>query len=485
MSETQMQEVLQQARALADRQQQPDDPELLPKVGLKDIPDDFVIPEGRSNRDSNLPMTWFGAGTNGLVYESLILPLPALEPRETDLFRLYCDFVTELGAGDRNYLQIQEWQAGVSGGVAAHGTIEGTVEDVERVLGFLRFSGSGLVRNQEKLAELIHKMFNHVRFDELDRLRELVAQSRAAREASVTGQGHTLASAAAASGLAPAASLAHRWDGLLGLRRIRDLDESFSDTEQLQEFATALESIHRKMLSVPLQFLAVAEGDNREDIESALAKRWNGANPPEGSLPLFQAEPVSGRVHEAWETNTQVNFCARAYPTVALAHQDAPALLVLGKFLHNGYLHRAVREQGGAYGSGATYDSASGVFRFFSYRDPRLAGTLDDFDNSLRWLQENNHDFRQLEEAILGVISAIDRPASPAGDAIRTHMANLAGRTPVQRRELRRSILDVGVEDLRRVASTWLKPEKESTAVVTNSGFLEQESQLDLEKRTL
>jgi len=61
----------------------------------------------------------------------------------------------------------------------------------------------------------------------------------------------------------------------------------------------------------------------------------------------------------------------------------AAALTVLGGVLRNGYLHRAIREQGGAYGGGATYDSDSAAFRFFSYRDPRLTETLADFDRSI------------------------------------------------------------------------------------------------------
>lgn len=67
---------------------------------------------------------------------------------------------------------------------------------------------------------------------------------------------------------------------------------------------------------------------------------------------------------ELWLANTQVNFCARAYPTVPEAHPDAAALTVLGGFLPGGFLHRAIREQGGAYGGGASQDSGIAAFRF-------------------------------------------------------------------------------------------------------------------------
>ena len=75
-----------------------------------------------------------------------------------------------------------------------------------------------------------------------------------------------------------------------------------------------------------------------------------------------------------------------AYPTVASGHPDAPILSVLGAYLRNGFLHRAIREQGGAYGGGASHDSNVGAFRFFSYRDPRTLDTFNDFDASIEWL---------------------------------------------------------------------------------------------------
>src|SRR5690625_6462959 len=54
------------------------------------------------------------------------------------------------------------------------------------------------------MSELIKATVEQVRFDELPRLRELIAQIRARREQSITGNGHSLAMAAASAGMAPA-----------------------------------------------------------------------------------------------------------------------------------------------------------------------------------------------------------------------------------------------------------------------------------------
>src|SRR5690606_21879389 len=176
------------------------------------------------------------------------------------------------------------------------------------------------------------------------------------------------------------------------------------------------------------------------------------------------------QVREAWITNTQVNFCAKAYPTVPSDHPDAAALTVLGGFLRNGYLHRVIREQGGAYGGGASQDNNIAAFRFYSYRDPRLNETLADFDGALNWLRDSEHDAQAVEEAILGVISSMDKPVSPAGEAKQTYQAELFGRTRAKRELFRNRVLQVKLVDLQRVANDYLVPEKASIAVVTHTG---------------
>ena len=174
------------------------------------------------------------------------------------------------------------------------------------------------------------------------------------------------------------------------------------------------------------------------------------------------------------------NFCAKSYPTVPMSHPDAAPLVVLGGFLRNGFLHTAIREQGGAYGGGASQDSNSGCFRFYSYRDPRLAETLDDFDASLAWLQDTQHNKQKVEEAILGAISSMDKSESPAGRAKRCFHSDLHGRTPEQRQKFRENTLSTTIDDLQRVAKEYLTPEKANTAVVTGSSQKETVSALEL-----
>ena len=481
MDEAQTEQVIAQAAALQQRQEQADDPEQLPKVGLEDIPAELAIAEGENDTIGTMPASWYACGTNGIVYQQVVVDLPELDAELAQLLPLFTDILTEVGSGGRDYLASQTIQSAVTGGVGASVSLRGAVDDVQQCRGSFTLSGKALVRNQAALADLMQETFESARFDELPRIRELVAQERMYREQRVTSAGHSLAMVAASAGLSPSAAQQHSWSGLSGIKQLKALDDSLDDSEALSAFAAKLERLRDTLLQAPRQMLLIGEAEQREGITSHLQQRWQGHS-VDASSGLYLPAAASGQLQQGWATSTQVNFCAKAYPGVCIEHNDAPALMVLGGFLRNNYLHRTIREQGGAYGGGASYDTDSGAFRFYSYRDPRLDETLADFDNSVSWLLENDHEWRLVEEAILGVISSIDKPGSPAGEAKKSFYATLHGRTPEQRRRFRARILEVKESDLKRVAETYLKTELASTAVISDSGTLEGKQGLEIIK---
>jgi len=464
--------VIAQARALAERQQQVDDESILPKVELSDVPASLPELAFQQQRHGQLLTTTYGQGTNGLVYQQAIADLPAMTATELSRLPLYTQMLTELGLGEEDYLQAQHRQSATVGAINAFTSMRGAIDDEQEISGYFVLSSKALLRNAEQQAKLMHDTLQGARFDETARIRELVSQQRARRDQSITGNGHGLAMAAACAGMSPLARLNHELSGLSGIRNLRRLDESLGDAGALQEFADSLQALHARIKSSPSQLLVVAEHHKVADVAAGAAAAW-GQDARSPAAEGFALSPCRERRGEFWVANTQVNFCARAYPTVPVQHPDAAALTVLGGFLRNGYLHRAIREQGGAYGGGASQDSSIAAFRFYSYRDPRLAQTLADFDAAVSWMLTATHEHRALEEAILGVIGSLDKPSSPAGEAKQHFHNRLFGRSHDQREHFRQQVLGVSLDDLRRVTAHYLRPELASTAVVSNSSQLQ------------
>lgn len=483
LSEEQLQAIVQQAENLEARQQHKDDDSLLPKVTLEDIPKAMAYCDGTQETLANYPLRTYGAGTNGLVYQQLVVKLPELTAKELRLLPLYAACLTEVGHGTYDYLTAQQLQASTVGSLSARVSIRSNGQDPQFTDAYLTVSAKALAKNNSACAELVRNSFEQARFDELERLQEMVSQLRARREQSVTGSGHSLAMTAASAGLSPSAEISHELGGLAAIAHLIELDESLKDQAAISQFAEQLTQLHQRLCRAPRQLVLIGEQDKLVDYRQSLGQIWQmQAGEPQTD---FHLAPVSHSVKVAWLTNTQVNFCAKAYPSVPSDHPDAPALTVLAGVLRNGFLHRCIREQGGAYGGGASQDNNIGAFRFYSYRDPRLTETLQDFDASIEWLLKEPLEWSAIEEAILGVVSSIDKPASPAGEASQTFQAELFGRTRQRRELFRERLLQVTQSDLKRVAQTYLQPDKASIAVIAPKSAKEVVTQLGLSVKTL
>jgi Zn-dependent M16 (insulinase) family peptidase len=261
--------------------------------------------------------------------------------------------------------------------------------------------------------------------------------------------------------------LHHELSGMQGIAALRRLDDSLNEAANLESFANQLQQLYAKLRSANWEALIVAEPGSTEDLAKEAAQIWQSL--PQQSAEQLRLPMLRETRRECWVANSQVSFCAKAYATVPSGHADAAALTVLSGYLRNGFLHRAIREQGGAYGGGASHDASIAAFRFYSYRDPRIEGTLNDFDASIEWMANGDHNATGLEEAILGVIGTIDKPGSPAGEAKQDFHNRRFGRNHEQRMAFRQRILEVSLEDLKRVSAQYLVPEKASIAVVTGN----------------
>ncbi len=477
-------EIIQQSQALEARQSEAMDVEILPKVGIEDINPRIAIPSSTSvEKSGRFPTTYFKAGTNGISYLKVILPTPNLSSEEKAVLPLFTSIMTEIGSGDRDYLATQVLQTAVTGGLSASCNIRPTLNDTSTTNSFFTVGTKCLHNNLAQAVALVSDTLTQLKLNEEQRIKDLVAQIRAGKERGIVGSGHTYAMLAAASSLNPILLNQHTTSGLLGFSSLKSLDNRLKDATDLSGLDQHFSSILNKLNQQPASVLYISD-QAVEPILPILKEELTINNPASSSSLLTLDECTSTPHHSAWFSNTEVNFCAQAFTTVPMTHADSPALTVLGQFLRNGYLHRAIREQGGAYGGGASHDSAHGIFKFFSYRDPRIAGTLQDFQASVQWVLNTTHEARTLEEAILSVISSLDKPSSPAGEAQRAHFDQLYGLSPEFRQDYRQRVINVTLADLQRVTDTYLT-QSGSTAILTSESNWESLSESDLENANL
>ncbi|MFP6808591.1 MAG: insulinase family protein [Pseudomonadales bacterium] len=458
MSEDEKNDLIDQAIALEERQQQEEDLSVLPKVGLADVPESMEAPQSEclSDPQCGKQTTIFRTPTNGIVYQQIVTSIPRLSPELLRLLPLYSRIVTEIGSSGRGYLETQMLQHEQTGGLSAFSSIRAKQEDTETFGAFFTLGSRTLKSKSAQMMDLLLETAESARFDEHDRVRDLVRQTRIRREANIAGNGHTYAMTAASSCLRPVPWINHELTGLAAVAHLKQLDDSLDDPGGLEAFCSQLEVIRDTLFQSSRQFLLVSEEHDMDTMVEALDSVWaRKSSKVRGDSLSVNFSPHAA--DQAFLTSTPVNYCAKVYATVPETHDDSAALSVLASVLRNGYLHQVIREQGGAYGGGASHDSSNGLFRFYSYRDPLLQETFAAFDQSIDWMLTSQVGFDLVEEAILGIVSSIDAPGSPAGEARQAFHSALHGRGAIEKRELRRRILDVNEQDIRRVAEIYLQ----------------------------
>jgi len=452
----------QQAAALRERQARVDDPDVLPRVTLADVPAPSPAPRAHITVHDGVEVHSYECAANGIFRMQLVYDLPELSAEELRVLPLLSDYLTEFGHGDEDYLAVQSRRA-LSGSFGTNTMARAPIAGGE-LRGWFVISGKGLARKRDEVIAIVNEAVDGVRFDESERLQELLMQSRAEAEQSLTDRGHQLAVITAARSYSVGAALDDLWDGPSAHRILKELAGA-EDAQALSGLFALFESIRAKLRHAPRRVALFGDAAVL-DGAAPLAARVGAPLAP--ACGAFVARINDATAANGWLINSQVNFVAKAYAAVAEDHADAPLLAVLGRYLQDGFLHGEIREKGGAYGSGASYDADSATFRFYSYRDPRALATAQDFDRALAWFAADN-DEQRLEEAVLGTIRALDQPRSPAGECERAFTNGLYGRDDAFRQRFRARVLEASHEALRAVAARYLDPSRGQLGVVCSS----------------
>jgi hypothetical protein len=153
-----------------------------------------------------------------------------------------------------------------------------------------------------------------------------------------------------------------------------------------------------------------------------------------------------------------------------MLHEDGPVLFVLSKLLRALYLHREIREKGGAYGGMAVYNFEEGIFSLGSYRDPHIIQTLNVFEGILDFMKSGTFDEENIKEAILQACSEIDRPDAPGASGQKAFLRKIVGLTDEARQSFKEGVLAVTPEAALSVAEKYFDSTKNQRGVAVISG---------------
>jgi Zn-dependent M16 (insulinase) family peptidase len=215
--------------------------------------------------------------------------------------------------------------------------------------------------------------------------------------------------------------------------------------------------------------LPAAIENSREIYDSLDKKEINGFGNPD--LIPGNEVPIEG-----WSTSSSVSFVASCFKTVRMEHEDAPALSLISKIIRSMYLHREIREKGGAYGGFSMYKPENGLFCFASYRDPHIINTLNVFDNASSFITSGKFSDLDVKEAILQICSEIDKPDTPGTSAIKAFFRSVVSLTDDVRNNFKKKLLGLKRDNIIEVADKYFSKDtsERSIAVISSEEKLKK-----------
>ena len=394
-----------------------------------------------------------------------------LSIEQKDLLPLFARALTQSGAAGQDYAQIAARIAAVTGGLGAAPQVQSLAASEDYLQSFV-LSGRALDRNAQPFIELVTDLVAKLEI-EPRRLKEIIAEISTRLETSLAGLGFNFALLRAQSKLSSEGALNDRLQGVEMLHTMRRLAKQ----QDLKATIANLDEIRTQLFrSSSLRIIVTCEDAMVEPLERLLSKLIEAmpADAPGEEQGNATRPSPTETAPEARIVPVPVAFNVRFFKTVRFTHPDSPALLVLSNYLRDTFLHRELREKGGAYGGYAQAGVASATFYFGSYRDPNIVRTYDVFDQAMRWVTEQPIEDEHLKEAILGACGDVDPLESPDIKGRREATNRATGFTKQARESFKQRLLRVTKEDLQRVTKKYLQDGPAVQTTVAGPDLIEQ-----------
>ena len=382
----------------------PDSPEALqsvPRLSVSDLPRKFErIGHKVDGSIVECPML-----TGGVVYTDILFDISDLDYDELDAANLLSRLISMCDTSEMDYPTLQTELRFVSGGYAFFVESGSTANGEAKV--FLVCRLKSLPGLEKDGLSLFLKIFFDGRFDDAKRIKAALTDISTDYQSSIVQSGQTYAMSAAASSLSPSLYIGERLTGISCWYTVEEMLSS--DMEELGKRLMGVRdrifSQKRVICHITAEYSDMAVARNAAlSFISALPE--GDADPHSVARGVPDAPPFS-----AYTLSSSVSFIGIAGKGSAMADKASSADKIFLSILSTTGLWNLVREKGGAYGVGAYLDYIERIWSFYSYRDPRLDGTINDLRKAVEGFLV---DEEKLSDALIAELSRTLKPTVPA-----------------------------------------------------------------------
>ncbi|MDF2569441.1 MAG: Peptidase associated, partial [Sporomusa sp.] len=454
LSDSELDTLVKQTKALKERQETSDSPEALetiPLLELKDIDpkaEELVTIEQKEQDVTVLLHPMF---TNQIAYVNLYFNTAAVSESELPYLFLLADILGKVDTQKYPYTELAKEINIHTGGFAYDVFAYSENGDDQTFTPMFRVKAKALVSKLPEMFGLLGDVTGGSLFGDNNRLKELIRETKAAWDTALFRRGQQVVASRLLSYISPVAK--YNEVGLLTYYKfIAALEESLEAkvNEIGQKLSTVAQTVFNK--DNLLIGITCAQEDYEKFQQSvSVLKDKLGSKPFKPVQYSFKPQALN----EGLLTSGKVQYVAKGANFRRLGHNYHGSMKVLETILRYDYLWNRIRVQGGAYGAFAQFDRSGNVV-FGSYRDPNLVETIKVYDETVEYL--NNFTAKQISKRemtkyIIGTMSTMDSPLTPQMKGERADAAYIRNISHADLQQERDEILATRQDDIKKLAN--------------------------------
>ena len=450
-----------------------DSPEMLatvPKLNIAELPKKIIIWNEKHIDTTVPPIHWIENTRNKLIYISLHFDIASLIEHNEYVRYLIPTFIascTDLGTKKYNYEDIATKIRRTTGRLSMN--IDNLVDINGKLKTMLSLEISFLESNLYQVIDLLKELLLDLDFSRTKRLNEIVAEGKTVLRNRLPDAGTNYAGIKAGSQFIQSAILDDEWNGPkqhLWLNETSDFHLYSKELENLKQHIFT-----KERLSITL----VCKEQKIQKIQQAFHSLYQNlpSHPYHPHIVSAQVEGVKAR-KLAFTYPTQVAFNAMVIPAVSYETPQYAAYELASKIISQKLVEN-VRMNKGAYGAGTQLLGSEALLYFYTFRDPSIKDSYNEFLKSIKSTTEGKFRESLLETLIVGTVGAAIKVYSPLRKLRIAQFRKFTGINSTLRQQVRDSLLSLTKKQVTEAASIILSmTDKASFASVCNENFLSQ-----------
>lgn len=472
---------VQKTQALEAYQSEPESEENLEKIPVLKREDISREIEPIINEEMTLagvPVIFHEIETNGIGYVDVLFDMSLVEEQDLPYVGILQSVLGIIDTERYDYGALFNEINVNTGGIGTSLELYNDVTNIREKAFKATFEikGKALYGKLPVAFDMMREILMESKLNDGKRIREILAMLKSRLLMKFQSSGHVTAVLRAQSYASPAAKLKDMTNGIAFYETVSYIEEHFE--EEKEKLSEKLIDLSKKLFcgdNMMLSYTAAREGlGGLEEMVDKLKNSLHTRTAEEDKRCVIHCE----KKNEGFKTASKVQYVAKAGNFIDQGVAYTGALQILKVIMSYDYLWQNIRVKGGAYGCMSNFNRI-GEGYFVSYRDPNLKRTLDVYDGVVDYLKNFTVSERDMTKYIIGTMSGIDQPMTPASKGERSMNLYMNKVSAEMIREERNQILDAEQDDIRalyKVAEAVLQADQ--MCVIGGEDKIEEEKEL-------